>query len=83
MTGRALPNVAGDLTVEPVSRYTCLALELLLSAFAAGTPAHAQSRPPPSNDKKAQNALSLLPIAADSVKSNRSAPARPAQAGSG
>jgi hypothetical protein len=47
MTGRALPKVAGDLTIEPVSRYTCLALELLLSAFAAGTPAHAQSRRPP------------------------------------
>jgi hypothetical protein len=38
MTGRALPKVAGDLTIEPVSRYTCLALELLLSAFAAGLP---------------------------------------------
>jgi hypothetical protein len=83
MTGRALPNVAGDLTVEPVSRYTCLALELLSSAFAAGTPAHAQVPPSAINDKKAQSTLSLLPIAADSVKSNRSAPTRPAQAGSG
>ena len=32
-----------SLDTGPVPRYTCLALALLLSAFAAETPAHAQS----------------------------------------
>ena len=134
-----------SLDTGPALRYTCLALALLLSAFAAETPAHAQSRRPaydPAeiqrqiqksvqlqrqalqsltdsgqaerlvrnawtelraalngmtinaseakfvdplfdiNSKKAQSALSLLQIAADSLKGNQSAPAaRPDQEG--
>ena len=125
-----------SLDTGPVSRYTCLALALLVGAFAAVSPALAQSRRPPydaaeiqrqiqksiqlqrqalqsltdpgqaerlvrgawtelraalngmtinaSEAKFAQNALSLLQIAADSLKSNQSATAvRPDQAGGG
>ena len=136
-----------SLDTGPVSRYTCLALALLVGAFAAVSPALAQSRRPPYdaaeiqrqiqksiqlqrqalqsltdpgqaerlvrsawaelraalngmtinaseakfvdplfdiNNKKAQNALSLLQIAADALKSNQSAAAvRPDQAGGG